>query len=418
MAAAAAASPGIESKFAERFGIDPNEVKKILKATAFRQQGEGEVSDAQMAALLIVADKHGLNPFTREIYAFPDKQNGIVPIVSVDGWVRITNEHPQFDGLEFRYSETWAPEMPGLNKPLHEWIECTIYRKDRSRPTVIREYGEECYKPPFKGKSKYPNGADYTIEGPWQTHPRRFLRHRALIQASRVAFGFALGDPQELPVEIDMGAADEVGGQQGDDLMPRALTDNPTEHANFSAGLNGQRQAEPAQQQGAADKPTRVRRTKAQMAADEAAAQQAQQAPQNDPLDPGQQPPAEAPSPVHQPQQPAPKPQEKPEQRPERPEVPAADYTAAPNRFAREAPARKTTAAQASTPAPEQQQPTFFEDEGTPPAEPVSPSMLTVLQRKMQIAGKTEVDMQAKFGHGLHGVTKANFNTLQTWATA
>ena len=40
-------------------------------------------------ALLIVADQYGLNPFTREIFAFDDKRAGIVPVVSVDGWSRI-----------------------------------------------------------------------------------------------------------------------------------------------------------------------------------------------------------------------------------------------------------------------------------------------------------------------------------------
>lgn len=44
-----------------------------LKATAFK----GEVSDAQMTALLVVANQYALNPWTKEIYAFPDKNNGI-----------------------------------------------------------------------------------------------------------------------------------------------------------------------------------------------------------------------------------------------------------------------------------------------------------------------------------------------------
>jgi hypothetical protein len=51
-----------------------------------------------MMALLIVADQYGLNPWTKEIYAFPDKSNGIVPVVGVDGWARIINTHEQFDG--------------------------------------------------------------------------------------------------------------------------------------------------------------------------------------------------------------------------------------------------------------------------------------------------------------------------------
>ena len=43
-----------------------------------------------------------LNPFTKEIYAFPDsKSGGIVPMVSIDGWCRIINEHPQLDGIGF-----------------------------------------------------------------------------------------------------------------------------------------------------------------------------------------------------------------------------------------------------------------------------------------------------------------------------
>ena len=39
-----------------------------LKATAFK----GQVSDAQMTALLVVANQYALNPWTKEIYAFPD----------------------------------------------------------------------------------------------------------------------------------------------------------------------------------------------------------------------------------------------------------------------------------------------------------------------------------------------------------
>lgn len=98
------------SKFAMKFGVDQNQLAGILKSTCFKlpqKKGEApaEVSNEQMAALLIVADQYGLNPFTKEIYAFPDKGKGIVPIVGVDGWTRIMNEHPQFDGIEFVYSD-------------------------------------------------------------------------------------------------------------------------------------------------------------------------------------------------------------------------------------------------------------------------------------------------------------------------
>lgn len=149
------------NKFAQRYemGATPEEVANTLKQTCFK----GQVSDAQMVALLIVADQYKLNPFTKELYAFPDKNNGIVPVVGLDGWSRIINEHPQFDGMDF--------EMPADGSE----YTCRIYRKDRKHPTSITEYMSECKR----------------NTQPWQSHPRRMLRHKSMIQCARLAFGFA-----------------------------------------------------------------------------------------------------------------------------------------------------------------------------------------------------------------------------------
>lgn len=135
---------------------DGGQLIETLKATAFK----GQVSDAQMTALMVVANQYGLNPWTKEIYAFPDRNNGIVPVVGVDGWSRIINEHQQFDGLEFVQDD--------------ESCTCVIYRKDRSHPVRVTEYMSECNRK----------------TGPWQSHPKRMLRHKALIQAARLAFGY------------------------------------------------------------------------------------------------------------------------------------------------------------------------------------------------------------------------------------
>ena len=170
------------TRFAERFGVEETKLLSTLKQTAFRQK-DGEVSNEQMMALMVVADQYKLNPWTKEIYAFPDKQNGIVPVVGVDGWSRIINEHPQFDGMDFRQSDETAT-MTGA-KPCPEWIECVMHRKDRSHPIVAREYLDECYREPFATKS------GYIVTGPWQTHTKRFLRHKSMIQCARLAFGFA-----------------------------------------------------------------------------------------------------------------------------------------------------------------------------------------------------------------------------------
>jgi phage recombination protein Bet len=209
------------ARFAEKFGVDKLKVGEILKATVFKQpKGKDgpaeEISNEQLAALLIVADQYGLNPFTKEIYAFPDKQKGIVPVIGVDGWNRIMNDHPAMDGIEFRYSETMA-KADADAKDCPEWVEVVIYRKDRNHPIVVREYLDECYRPAFEGQGQR---GSYKVKGPWQSHTRRFLRHKALIQGARIAFGFsgvydedeaqAISEARLVNMTRDMPAAIEV----------------------------------------------------------------------------------------------------------------------------------------------------------------------------------------------------------------
>ena len=165
-----AAAGSLVTKFADRFGVEANKMVSTLKATVFKAGGDG-VTNEQMMMLLVVADQYGLNPFTRELFAFPDK-GGIVPVVSVDGWIRIINSNPAFRGYDFKYGP--ASEGP-KHKGAPAWIECTITRSDREQPIAIREYLAECWRD----------------TGPWQSHPARMLRHKALIQCARVAFGFA-----------------------------------------------------------------------------------------------------------------------------------------------------------------------------------------------------------------------------------
>lgn len=158
----AAVGKSVLVSMSARYHVDSNKLLETLKNTAFKG-----ATNEQLMALCIVADQYKLNPFTKEVYAFPDKSGGIVPVVGIDGWLRIINDHPQFDGMEFDQGE--------------DSCTCTIYRKDRVHPTSATEYMDECRR----------NTA------PWQSHPRRMLRHKATIQAARMAFGFALKDPDE-----------------------------------------------------------------------------------------------------------------------------------------------------------------------------------------------------------------------------
>jgi len=178
--------PKLVARLAERFGIDADKMMGTLKATAFR----GDVTNEQMMALLVVAEQYELNPWTKEIYAFPDK-GGIIPVVGVDGWSRIINGNPDFDGMDFNQSENIVTHEQSEHKPCPEWVECVMHRKDRSHPVVAREYFDECYRKPFVGR----NGL---VIGPWQTHTKRMMRHKAMIQCARLAFGFVgIYDPDE-----------------------------------------------------------------------------------------------------------------------------------------------------------------------------------------------------------------------------
>lgn len=151
---------------ADRFGIEPHKVIDILKGTVIGKDKNGKEATTEMvAAFIVVSNQYGLNPFTREIYAFPDpNRGGIVPIVSVDGWCRIINNEQRLDGIEF--SELHDDKGRLISTT------CTIHVKERSHPVRVTEYFSECFR-----NTK-----------PWNDMPHRMLRHKALIQCARVAF--------------------------------------------------------------------------------------------------------------------------------------------------------------------------------------------------------------------------------------
>ena len=157
---------------AERYGMDHKAFESTLLATVM--PADVQASREQVAAFLLVAKQYDLNPFTREIFAFPAKRGGIQPIVSVDGWLKLINSHPQFDGMTFVDQRAESCELDSVT--------CKIYRKDRAHPVEVTEYMRECKR-----------GTD-----PWKQWPARMLRHKAAIQAARYAFGFSgIMEPDE-----------------------------------------------------------------------------------------------------------------------------------------------------------------------------------------------------------------------------
>jgi phage recombination protein Bet len=204
-------------KMSQNYNIPSNQIATVLRNTAFKtDEKEAEANSSEMISLLSVAEKYKLNPFTREIFAFRNKKGVLMPIVSVDGWIKIMNTHPQFDGFEFRYSEETI--KVGKSKLGFEWIEIIIYVKDRKYPAVVREYLDECYV-----ERKY--------SSPWDSHTRRMHRHKTLIQGVRVAFGVNEAVDLDEAERIDDALELEINREKeidAPDTVSQINTDNET----------------------------------------------------------------------------------------------------------------------------------------------------------------------------------------------
>lgn len=155
--------PAIQ-EIAETYKLSPKAFAFTFRAVAMPQPH----NEAEFVSCCLVAREHGLNPLTKEIYFMRTKAGAIQPIVSVDGWIKKCNEHPQFDGLELTDQRDDDGALVAMT--------IAIYRKDRSRPTKITEYLAECK----------------AAGGPvWKTSEARMLRNRTICQGARIAFGFA-----------------------------------------------------------------------------------------------------------------------------------------------------------------------------------------------------------------------------------
>jgi len=142
--------------------MDPDQFAKTVRSTVMPAGHTNE----QFAALMLVANEYSLNPIVKEIYAFPAKGGGIVPIVSIDGWVNLVNSHPKCNGFNFTMDHDESGKLVSCT--------CKMYRKDRDHPVEVTEYLSECKR----------------STDPWKME-HRMLRHKAMIQAARYAFGFS-----------------------------------------------------------------------------------------------------------------------------------------------------------------------------------------------------------------------------------
>lgn len=141
--------------------VDPAELHKVLEKTAFKNCKTPE----EFLACTIIAAAYGLNPLLGQIHAFSGKGGGVVPVVSIDGWVHMVTSHPKYDGVEFVDVREGGKIIAITTK---------LYVKGQQQPTSVTEYLDECKR---------------DIDT-WKKWPYRMLRHKSYIQCARIAFGF------------------------------------------------------------------------------------------------------------------------------------------------------------------------------------------------------------------------------------
>ena len=145
------------AKAATGLGIDEAELKAWVDLQI-------DVPAKTILTLLRMMQNLHLDPLLEEIGLAQYEDGQWQVFITIEGCAKLLNQHPQFNGLLFNQANTLIDGVP-------EWIECSIYRKDREVPTTVREYYIE-----VRGETAI-----------WQKMPRRILRHRALQQCVRLA---------------------------------------------------------------------------------------------------------------------------------------------------------------------------------------------------------------------------------------
>ena len=176
-------------QFAAKHGLTIESTRRILGNGPCSYLPQELRTDEAFELLLVRAEGLGIDPLSGDLRATTFDGVTVSMYLSSDGYLRIANEHPQFDGMAI---ET-PPESEWLELPIKvmnqkvrcpSWVSVTIERKDRKIPTVVKEYFDECYS-----NGTFDEASGCFANGPWQRSPKRQLTNRAISSAVRVAFG-------------------------------------------------------------------------------------------------------------------------------------------------------------------------------------------------------------------------------------
>lgn len=161
----------LTESLAEQFGVSPEEMIATLKSQCFPG---GAASNGQLMMLCSFAKTYDLNPLARECYAFVSGGKMTVG-VQVDGWSKIANREPAYDGMEMEYEKDDKGNVIAITSK--------TFVKGRAHPTTYRAVMKEWYR-----------GASDV----WKSMPEHQLYVKARNEGIRFAFGIPAYDPDDI----------------------------------------------------------------------------------------------------------------------------------------------------------------------------------------------------------------------------
>lgn len=176
---------------AQNTGTTEEEITDVLRGmiVSAKNQHGAQATNAELAVITGVCATYGLNPLVKECAAFISGGK-LQIVVMIDGWYKLVNRQPDYDGVEFEEHFNDKGDLVSTT--------CKMYLKTRGRPVCVTEHMTEC------------RDSKSTV---WQKWPARMLRHKAFIQAARMAFGIS-------EVVDDDEAARITGSRAEKDITP------------------------------------------------------------------------------------------------------------------------------------------------------------------------------------------------------
>ena len=154
---------------AQNVGTTPEEIKDVLSGMIIsaKAQHNAKATDAELAVVSGVCATYALNPLVREAHAFVSGGK-LQVMIGLDGWLKIANRDPNFDGYEQIENFDEKGELISVTTK--------IYVKGRKYPTPHTEWMKEAF---------------VSTSPAWKMYPFRMLAGKSLGQCIRKAFGIS-----------------------------------------------------------------------------------------------------------------------------------------------------------------------------------------------------------------------------------